>query len=68
VRVGGEGALRAEILVDGVSRGFAPREIEVPLGAHAIELRTADGRVIGPMPVAVTALHTHAAPYLVRIP
>jgi hypothetical protein len=68
VRVAGAGALRAEILVDGTSMGYAPREIELSIGPHSIVLRPADGHTIGPMAVTVTALHTHATPYLLKVP
>jgi serine/threonine-protein kinase len=36
--VGGEGALRAEIRIDGDSRGFAPKLLELPAGSHEVEL------------------------------
>jgi hypothetical protein len=36
--VGGEGALRAEIFVDGRPSGFAPKLLELPAGAHEVEL------------------------------
>jgi hypothetical protein len=36
--VGGEGALRAEIRIDGDSRGFAPKLLELPAGPHEVEL------------------------------
>ena len=42
--VGGAAAQRAEILVDGKSVGFAPKRVELQLGAHEIVLVTADGR------------------------
>jgi hypothetical protein len=41
--VGGAGALRAEIWIDGSSRGFAPRLLELPAGAHEVELRLGNG-------------------------
>jgi serine/threonine-protein kinase len=41
--VGGEGALRAEIRIDGSSRGFAPKLLELPAGPHEVELVLGDG-------------------------
>jgi serine/threonine-protein kinase len=41
--VSGEGALRAEIRIDGSSRGFAPKLLELPAGAHDVELLLGNG-------------------------
>jgi serine/threonine protein kinase len=41
--VGGEGALRAEIWIDGSSRGFAPKLLELPAGPHEVELHLGSG-------------------------
>jgi serine/threonine protein kinase len=41
--VGGEGALRAEIWVDGSSRGFAPKLLELLAGPHEVELVLGNG-------------------------
>jgi serine/threonine-protein kinase len=41
--VGGEGALRAEIWIDGSARGFAPKLLELPIGPHDVELRLGNG-------------------------
>jgi Protein kinase domain len=41
--VGGEGALRAEIWIDGSSRGFAPKLLELPAGPHEVELLLGTG-------------------------
>jgi hypothetical protein len=46
LRIGGPGAARAEIVVDGRPMGFAPRLIELPVGTHDLELRAPDGRVV----------------------
>jgi hypothetical protein len=35
--------LRAEIWIDGSSRGFAPRLLELPAGAHEVELLLGNG-------------------------
>lgn len=60
--VGGEGALRAVVIVDGERRGHAPMLIELPLGEHALELETPDGHRIGPERIHITEFHTPAAP------
>jgi serine/threonine-protein kinase len=41
--VGGEGALRAEIWIDGSARGFAPKLLELPAGPHEVELLLGNG-------------------------
>jgi serine/threonine-protein kinase len=41
--VGGQGALRAEIWIDGNARGFAPKLLELPTGEHEVELSLGNG-------------------------
>jgi serine/threonine-protein kinase len=41
--VGGEGALRAEIRIDGSARGFAPKLLELSAGPHEVELLLGNG-------------------------
>lgn len=60
--VGGAGALRAEIIIDGESRGHAPKLIELPLGEHVLELVMPEGRRIGPERLDISAFHTLASP------
>lgn len=60
--VGGAGALRAEVIIDGERRGYAPRLIELPLGEHVLELVTAGGRRVGPERIQLTELHTQVSP------
>ncbi|HYI02668.1 serine/threonine-protein kinase [Hyalangium sp.] len=60
--VGGAGALRAEILIDGKSRGHAPKLLELQLGEHVLELVTPEGRRVGPERIRITRLHTPASP------
>ncbi|MBN1204084.1 MAG: protein kinase [Myxococcaceae bacterium] len=60
--VGGEGALRAEILINGERWGYAPKLIELPLGEHILELVTPEGRHVGPERLQITEFHTPAAP------
>ncbi len=68
VSIGGGGAHRAEIFVDGRSRGYAPKRLELSEGSHSIELVTADGRRIGPRTVRVTERHTRGSPFRWIIP
>jgi len=60
--VAGPGAVRASILVDGARVDFAPATIELPVGAHRVELRSADGTVIGVRSVEVSAAQTRRSP------
>lgn len=60
--IGGVGAQRAEILVDGESRGFAPKLIELPAGPHDVVLVKTDGGRIGPKRFDVGRHHTRSAP------
>jgi len=60
--VGGEGAQRAEILVDGKSMGFAPKRVELPAGSHDVVLVRPDGSRVGPHRVEITARHTDLEP------
>jgi hypothetical protein len=60
--VGGEGALRAVVLIDGERRGHAPMLIELPVGEHVLELETPDGHRVGPERIQLTEFHTPAAP------
>lgn len=66
VAIGGEGATRAEIFVDGSTRGYAPRVIALPAGAHSLELVRPDGSRLGPQRIEVTAQHTASSPLRVR--
>ena len=38
VLIAGKSALRAEIKVDGKSRGYAPKRLVLPVGKHEVEL------------------------------
>ena len=60
--MGGAGALRAEIIIDGESRGHAPKLIELPLGEHVLELVMPEGRRIGPERLTISPFHTLASP------
>lgn len=60
--IGGAAAQRAEILVDGASMGFAPKRLELGVGAHEIVLVTPDGRRLGPHKVDISVRHTDLDP------
>ena len=60
--IGGEQLLRAEVFVDGVSRGFAPTRLELPVGPHRVELIGRDGVKRGPRELTVTRQHTESSP------
>jgi serine/threonine-protein kinase len=60
--IGGAGAHRAEIFVDGRSRGFAPKRLELPVGAHQIELRGEDGSRLARRSVELSTRHTRSSP------
>jgi serine/threonine protein kinase len=60
--VAGDTALKAEIWIDGVRSGFAPKRLELALGDHRLELVSADGHRIGPATIHLTEHHTRSAP------
>ncbi|MBL8919032.1 MAG: serine/threonine protein kinase [Myxococcaceae bacterium] len=60
--IGGERLLKGEIFVDGRPAGFAPRQLELPTGAHQVELVLTDGTRLGPRVITVSAQHTESAP------
>lgn len=60
--IGGELAVRAEIFVDGVARGFAPRTLQLPAGEHEVVLVLADGKRFTHR-IQLLATHTPSAPY-----
>jgi hypothetical protein len=65
--IGGGGALRSEILVDGQSRGFAPRVLTLPVGSHDVVLVRPDGARVE-RTVTVHASHTPSAPLRWEVP
>ncbi len=60
--VGGELLLRGELFVDGVSRGFVPARLELPVGPHRIEVRGRDAVKHGPREILINRQHTQSAP------
>ncbi len=65
--VGGEGALRAEIWIDGSSHGFAPKLLELPAGPHEVELRLGNGSHIKKQ-ITVAESHTPSSPLRWLVP
>lgn len=66
--VGGAGALRSEIFVNGRSVGHAPQLLELPVGEHTLELVSPAGARVGPKRLRLTELHTRAAPLRWMVP
>lgn len=60
--VGGAGAHRAEIFVDGKSRGFAPKRLELKVGSHKLMLVRPDGTRLGPRTWTLSRRHTRSSP------
>ncbi len=60
--IGGERFLKGEVLVDGRSVGFAPRQLELPVGAHQLELVLPDGTRVGPRTFTIAPQHTELSP------
>jgi hypothetical protein len=59
--VGGEGALRAEIRIDGSARGFAPKLLELPIGPHDVELLLGNGSSLQKR-ITLVESHTLSSP------
>lgn len=66
LRIGGERARRAAILVDGVHRGHGPAQITLPVGPHTLELILEDGSSLGSDTIEVTPYHTASHPLFRR--
>jgi len=60
--IGGERFLRGEVFVDGASVGLAPRQLELPVGPHQVELVLSDGTRVGPTPLVIEPRHTALSP------
>lgn len=58
----------AQIVVDGVTKGVAPKQIALPLGEHGVILKRSDGRTLGPILVTVRRDHTARVPLRVTAP
>src|SRR5262249_28553301 len=65
--VGGEGALKAEIFVDGKSAGFAPRRIPVCLRDHQIDPALPTGERKSQR-IRILPTHTPSAPARLTLP
>lgn len=68
VRIGGAGALKAEITVDGRRQGHAPRLLELPVGHHRVMLRSGAGEVLAERELDLRATHTRSAPFHWAVP
>jgi tRNA A-37 threonylcarbamoyl transferase component Bud32 len=62
LRVGGAALLGARVDADGAFAGFAPLEMTLPDGAHAIVVRSASGRVLVRKHLRISEQHTRLAP------
>jgi serine/threonine-protein kinase len=60
--VGGAGAQRGEILIDGRSRGYAPRTLTLPAGSYVLQLVLPDGRRTAAETVELSARNTPSNP------
>lgn len=60
--VGGAGAHRALIRVDGVAQGYAPRRLELSMGRHEVALVGANGEAVARRSVELTERHTRGSP------
>jgi serine/threonine-protein kinase len=65
--IGGEGALKSEIFVDGKSRGFAPKTLELRLGDHDVVLVAPDG-TRRTKHITLEARHTSSSPARWSVP
>jgi Protein kinase domain len=65
--IGGTGALRAAIEVDGQRRGYAPRALDLSVGDHEIVLVRPDGQRLSRL-VHVEPSHTPSAPLRWTVP
>ena len=61
--IGGAGAQRCEIKVDGKSQGFAPKRLELEAGVHQVELVKPTGEKIGPKKIEINDRNTESDPY-----
>ncbi|MEM9491850.1 MAG: hypothetical protein AAGC55_22080, partial [Myxococcota bacterium] len=68
VRIGGPGALRAQIRISGLRRGYAPVLLELVGGKHTVELIAEDGRRIARKTIHIEPHHTKSRPVEWRVP
>ncbi|MCA9707169.1 MAG: protein kinase, partial [Myxococcales bacterium] len=66
--IGGSGALRAEIFVDGRRHGHAPRQLELPAGRHHVVLRDQSGAEVASHDVDLRPAHTRSSPFRWVVP
>ena len=65
--ISGEGALRAEIHIDGQMKGYAPQRIPVSVGTHGVKLVLPDGSVREKR-IEIRPTHTPSAPAEWKVP
>jgi serine/threonine protein kinase len=65
--VGGAGALRAEIRIDGNTSGFAPKLLELPAGPHEVELILGSGAHLKKR-ITLSESHTPSSPLRWLVP
>ncbi len=66
--IGGKGALRAQIVVDGSPLGHAPRRLELSTGGHHVVLEGPQGRIIAERNVDLRPVHTPRSPLRWTVP
>jgi hypothetical protein len=54
--------------VDGASRGYAPKRIELPAGPHTLVVQGSGGRPLASERIELSAAHTASHPLVVRLP
>src|SRR5690606_6454432 len=60
--VGGPGAVRRVVYVDGQRRDFAPLTLELPARSHVVELRDTEGAAVAERRVEIREDHTRRSP------
>ncbi len=60
LRIGGTELWGKNVEIDGVARGHAPLEVELPTGSHDVTIRDASGAAVIRKTVVLSALHTRA--------
>jgi serine/threonine protein kinase len=62
LKIGGAAALNGEIFVDEKSVGYAPKDVEIPVGAHSVYLLNRQGQKFGPKRIKISTRHTMTSP------
>lgn len=56
------GPVGATVLVDGSPRGLTPKYIQLPLGAHRVQVMSVSGASLGTTTITLRADHTASSP------